>query len=411
MSIIHDMRILFVSNMPFNPILGGVVRVTDTLARAFLSKKGYFVYYLCGKVNPKDEYCLNFDFPAPLYILPEYGFFHSKKNVEYYKALLGELDIDIVVNQRGLDSEFDEILSIGEVKKVSVLHTKPNAKIIHDLSRILLLSNEPKEQIKKCIKVLLYPFFYFRAKYKAKKYLKISYQNLVQNSDAVVLLSNNDKEEFLSNGVELGDKILLGIPNPNTFPIENNRLIEEKENTILYVGRLDPYDKNVMALIKIWEKLYIMHPEWKLVLVGDGPERKRIEEYVKRKKIKNVHLEGAKNNVENYYKKASFICLTSFYEGWGMALTEGMAYGCIPFTFNNYGAASDIIDDDINGCLIPAYDLRKYSLRLSELIQDKKKRVEFARAAYQKVKRFDAGNVISEWENLFDRLMGSKCVS
>lgn len=399
-----NMRILFVNNIPVNPMLGGIERVTDILARELVNKGGYSVYYLCGKVEPIHEHSLNYDYPAPLYMLPEYGFFNSKTNLDYYKKLLNELKIDIVVNQRGLKSEFDKILTVGGVKKISVLHTKPNAMINHDISRLLLFSNEPKEQIKKIIKIIFYPYFYFRAIYKAKKYLNKAYNNMVRHSDAIVLLSDKDKKEFLSNGVDIKDKILCGIPNPNTFTIENNVLVENKENIILYVGRLDPFDKNVMALIKIWEKLYFTHSQWKLVLVGDGADRYRIEEYIKKKSIKNVFLEGAKGNVADYYKRASFICLTSFFEGWGMALTEGMTYGCIPFTFNNYGAASDIIDDGINGCLIPAYDLNIYANRLSELMSDTSKRLKISNAAFRKVEKFSAKNVVAKWESLFSMI-------
>ena len=399
------MKILFVNNIPFNPLLGGVERVTDTLTRALIAKGGYSIYYLCGKVEPQDEYCLKYDFPARQYMLPEFGFFSSDKNKEFYRNLLEELNIDIVVNQRGLDSEFDKVLNIGDVKKISVLHTKPNAKINHDLSRMLLFSNEPKEQVKKYIKILLYPFFYLRAKYKAKRYLRTVYSNLVQHSDAIVLLSNNDKKEFLSNGIDIGDRILCGIPNPNTFPIEDDVSIENKENIILYVGRLDPFDKNVIALIKIWEKLYQKYPQWKLVLVGDGADRRRIEEYIRKRDLKNVCLEGTQKNVVDYYKRASFICLTSFFEGWGMALTEGMAYGCIPFTFNNYGAASDIIDDGINGCLVPAYNLNIYSSRLAELMSDTDKRLTISSATLEKVEKFSVKNVVNKWDELFLKVL------
>lgn len=399
------MRILFLNNIPINPILGGVERVTDTLARALIAKDGYVIYYLCGRVEPHHYHYLNYDFPAPLYMLPDYGFSNSRQNIGFYRKLLGELNIDIVVNQRGLSSGFDQMLSIGDVKKITVLHTKPNAMIDHDLSRMLFFSNSMKEQIKKHIKIVLYPFFYFRTVYKAKRYLKITYRDLVQNSDAVVLLSDNDRIEFLSNGVNIGNKVLCGIPNPNTFPVEDNLSSAGKEKMLLYVGRLDPFDKNVIALIKIWEKLYFKHREWKLVLVGDGSARKDIEEYVKKKNIKNVYLEGAKDSVADYYKKASFICLTSFFEGWGMALTEGMAYGCIPFTFNNYGASSDIIDDGINGCLIPSYDLNKYASRLSELMSNDEKRFKMSEAALEKVKRFSIENVVNMWDDLFHKLL------
>ena len=98
---------------------------------------------------------------------------------------------------------------------------------------------------------------------------------------------------------------------------------------------------------------------------------------------------------------ASFVCLTSFYEGWGMSLTEGMSYGCIPFTFNNYGAASDIIDDDINGCLIKTFDEKDYANRLSELMSDENKRQEMSRAAIEKVKSFSVEKIVDKWESLF----------
>ncbi|MBR5851396.1 MAG: glycosyltransferase [Bacteroidaceae bacterium] len=398
------MRILFVNNIPFNPILGGIGRVTDILTKGLIAKGGYEVYYLCGKVELQNKYQLNYDYPVPLYTLPESVFKDSGINKEFYQHLLEKLEIDVVVNQRGLGSGFDKMMEIGNIKKVCVLHTKPNAKINHDLSRMLLFSKTFKEQIKKYIKVLLYPYFYSRTKYMAKQYLKKTYRELVRCSDAIILLSDNDKKEFLSNGINLGDKILCGIPNPNTFPAVNNISIEKKENIILYVGRLDPFDKNVIALIKIWERLYKMHPTWKLVLVGDGADRNRIEEYVNERCIKNVYLDGARDNVADYYSKASFICLTSNFEGWGMALTEGMQYGCIPFTFNNYGAASDIIDDGINGCLIPAYDLKKYVFRLSELMLDADRRIKMSKAAIEKVKKFSVENVVDKWDKLFQSI-------
>ena len=87
-----------------------------------------------------------------------------------------------------------------------------------------------------------------------------------------------------------------------------------------------------------------------------------------------------------------------------MALTEGAQYGCLPFTFDNYGAAFDIIDDDINGCLIPAYDIKKYASRLSELMLDNDRRLKMAKAASEKVKQFSVENVTDKWEELFKSL-------
>ena len=397
-------NILFLNERPFNPILGGIERVTDVITKALFAKGQYSVYYLCGKVNKKDQDCLNYDFPAILYTLPEDGLFASEKNIEFYRDLINKLNIDIVINQRGLNGGFNEILTIGNVKKISVLHSKPNSQINHNIARILLFSNEPKEQIKKYIKTLLYPFFYCRAIIKTKIYLRKAYGKLVENSDAIVLLSYKDKAEFLSNGIDIKDKILLGIPNPNGLIVEDSISPEYKEKIVLYVGRLDQFQKNLLSLIKIWDLLYRKFPQWKMVLVGDGPDRARILKYLQKNKIKNVYLEGSKSNVSEYYKKSSFICLTSFYEGWGMSLTEGMQYGCVPFTFNNYGAASDIIDDGVNGCLIKAYDIKEYSNRLSELMRDENKRSRMSKSALKKVESFSVEQVVTKWEKLFESL-------
>lgn len=396
-------KILFVNERPFNPIVGGIERVTDILTKSLI-EKGYIIYYLSGPIEPGQEQYLNYDFPAQLYTLPEKGVFHSKRNLEYYENLLEKLGIDIVINQRGLGGGFNPILPIGNVKKISVLHSIPNSEINHNIARILLFSKEPKEQLKKYAKACLYPIFYYRAILKAKIRLRKAYKELVQYSDAIVLLSKNDTKGLLSNGIKHCHSIIHAIPNPNTFQVKEGNHPKEKENIILYVGRLDPFEKNVLCLVKIWGQLYKKFPEWKLMLVGDGPDKMRISEYIEKKRIKNIIFEGAQTDIDPYYKKASFICLTSYYEGWGMTLTEGMAYGCIPFTFNNYGAASDIIDDGINGCLIKAFDKKTYASRLSCLMSDKNKREEMSKSAIKKVQAFSVENIVNKWEELFNMI-------
>lgn len=61
------MRILFVNNIPFNPIYGGIERVTDILAKA-LKEHGHEVFYLCFYLGEQQREMLEYDFPAMLYI-------------------------------------------------------------------------------------------------------------------------------------------------------------------------------------------------------------------------------------------------------------------------------------------------------------------------------------------------------
>lgn len=401
------MNLLFVNSIPFNPILGGIERVTDILTKG-LQKQGYHISYLCGYIDNQHEFMLNYDFPAPIYMLPESGLFDSEVNLAFYQELLERLDINIVINQRGVGGEFNRLLNVGNAKKISVLHSRPDAVVDSHIGRILLFPQFPKEfkeQLKKWIKFILYPIFYCKVKFMVIKTLKKKYQYLALNSDAIVLLSDKDSDVLYSYGIKENNGIICGIPNPNTFPVINDISVEEKDRIILFVGRLDQFSKNVLCLIKVWRRLFVKFPDWKLVIVGDGPEKNRIINYIRIKNIKNVYLEGIQKDVQKYYRKAAFICLTSIYEGWGMALTEGMAHGCIPFTFNNYGAAFDVVDDGINGCLIKAFDIKEYSIRLEELMSNDIKRIKMGKAALKKVEKFSVENVVKKWEDLFSRFV------
>lgn len=394
------MNLLFVNNIPFNPVAGGIERVTDILAKE-LGRRGYHIFYLCGKLDADSSYLLNYDFPAGLYQLPEEGLFDNKQNQLYYEKLQKDLGIDIVINQRGLNGSFNAILPITTSKLVSVIHSKPDYEITQNLRLMPECSQPPFTSLKKAVKKL-FPFVFKR--YWGNIYrseLKPKYEKLANYSDAIVTLSHQDiciMNNYISSG---NFHKIHSIGNPNSFesPYSENAL--NKRKIVLFVGRLDNWEKNPLRLLQIWKYLNAGCPDWQLKIVGDGLERCVMEKFVETNKLSNVYFEGQTNNVENYYKEASFICLTSNIEGWGMALTEGMQFGCIPFTFNNYGAASEIIDDGINGCLIPPFKLKTYAKRLSGLMKDNAKRNAMSVATIEKVKRFSVSKIADKWEDLF----------
>lgn len=396
------MKLLFVNDIPFNPIAGGLERVTDVLTKELI-KRGYTVYYLCMKIGPRRQYLLDYDFPARLYQLPVDGLFENEENVAFFKNLQSELHIDVVINQRGLGGLFNSILSLTTTKLISVIHSIPEADVIIFINKLVELTVPPFVAFKKFVKKTL-PIINYYWKVKAIADDKKKYKELGHYSDAIVTLSNNDiksLERFIEKAPCKAR--ICSIPNPNTFDI-----IEEKplckEKMLLYVGRLTKSEKAPMRLLMIWKNLYKRFTDWRLVLVGDGNEKDNMLAYIKENNLSNVFFEGRQSDVAEYYKKASFVCLTSNFEGWGMALTEGMQYGCIPFTFNNYGAAYEIIDDGVNGCLIPAFDLKKYASRLSELMSDDERRSKMSVAAIEKVKMFSAEKIVDKWEWLLNSL-------
>lgn len=392
------MNVLFINNIPFNPSLGGIERVTDILTKSLI-KKGYNIFYLCGLVESREM--LNYDFPVPMHTLPEKGLFLSTQNKEFFYNYITKNKIDILINQRGLEPLFSPALEYNFIKKISVLHSKPSASL---KQKIFFPANNYKSIVKNIIIFSLYPIIYLYKRYKASKKLSNHFNYISNKSDAIVLLSELYKNEFLYyyNTKRINIPI-YGIPNPNTYPTQKNKL-NNKENIILYVGRLEETDKNPMVLLKIWEKLHEKHLDWKLIYVGEGSQKTKLQTYTIKKRIKNVYFEGRKKDPTNYYKQASFICLTSNFEGWPMVLTEGMTFGCIPFAFNSFQAVKDIIDDNINGCIINAFDSKEYISRLEKLIIDKDERKRMSKASQIKAQQFEVSQIIDKWETLFNIL-------
>ena len=394
------MNILFLNNIPFNPTLGGIERVTDILTKELL-KKGYNIFYLSGYVD--DIRMLNYQFPVTMYTLPEKDFFHSQRNKKYYEEFIQSHQIEIIINQKGLEANFNESLRSNLVKKITVLHSKPNAYLNLYRKVFGAKPNTLKNYLKNVIKILIFPYIYYRNRKKALQKLSNQYNYISDHSDAIILLSTKYKEEFLSCNIKRKNIPIYGIHNPNSFsfqPINSWK----KEKIILYVGRLKSQIKHPLRLIKVWEKLYHKHPEWELVFVGEGDAKEEMLKYIEKHNIPNVKLEGQKENVITYYQRAQFICLTSDFEGWGMSLTEGMIFGCIPFTFNCFKAASDIIDDGENGCLIKPYSITEYATRLDIIMKDKAICEKMSKAAHLKVQNFDIERIVTKWETLFKSL-------
>jgi glycosyltransferase involved in cell wall biosynthesis len=153
------------------------------------------------------------------------------------------------------------------------------------------------------------------------------------------------------------------IPNPVT-PFK--QLNEDKQNIILNVGRLIN-TKRIDLLLNIFSKCKFK--DWKLWIVGDGPERKILE----KKSIdlgieENVSFWGNIKDIELFYAKAKIFAFTSNSEGFPNALLEAMSAGLACISFDCVAGPSDLINDDENGFLIKNGDTDDYLLKLNCLM-------------------------------------------
>ena len=389
------MNIAFLFYCPIVPHIGGVQRVTDVLAKEF-ERRGHNVIFICTESQNRDD------------VYPYYSakqiYLDSNKNDEEFTAdyckILQTNDINVVISQ---EARSDSLLLLENtpicVKRISVVHINPYA-IIGNERRIkrAIRSRRLVTNLAKYL-VMLFPHIarqYYR--FKENKF----YRRILGVSDKLVFLSPSFVELLKENIPDISSRKLAAIGNPNTFVPKHEA--GTKENLIICVARLSEVQKNVRDFILVWQQLYKYNPMWKAVIVGDGPDRGLLESFAKKKGVRNLSFVGRVENVGNYYQRAKFVCMTSIYEGWGMVLTEGMSYGCVPCVYGSYGAAFDIVDDGVNGIISTPFRPKEMADRIQTLINDESRLVQMSSSAIEKVKDFNADKVADKWDALFGSL-------
>ena len=383
------MNIVFAYPTGLNPQKGGVERITDIIAKILL-KRGYTIFYLNWK-REQD----NYEYPVPVIDLPSSNL-EDPNNLEVYNRCLKENRIDVIINQHGLyeGTYFLSQVKVQNVKIISVLHSDPFGYYNHLFADLMTLRDSSiKEKVKRVAR-----FFLYR---KVKKIIHrslVNHYTFIQEHPQYVCLLSESYKERLEEYCDLPDNYFISIPNPNTY--ENIEIIPHKEPILLFVGRFEKKKKKLFTLIDIWYRLCKLYPQWKLIIVGDGPDKDVLIN--KAKDISNIEFKGYQDPRE-YYEKASIFCMTSIFEGFPMCLTEAMQFGCVPIAFDSFSAVYDIIKPGETGELVKSFDKKEYVGKLIHLIDDETYRKKLSKNAFQYVKRYDIANILPKWIELIEK--------
>lgn len=165
---------------------------------------------------------------------------------------------------------------------------------------------------------------------------------------------------------------------------------------ILNVGRLIQ-TKNIDQLLEIFSSVSKdpKHKEWRLKIVGGDAHTLRLSEKLKQQAdqlsiTERVDFEGEQKNVVPYYLEGEIFAFTSTSEGFPNALAEAMSAGMAVIAYDCIAGPSDLIDDGVNGFLIPENNKALFAQKLKELISDLALRVRFGQAAKVKMQSFEA---------------------
>lgn len=151
--------------------------------------------------------------------------------------------------------------------------------------------------------------------------------------------------------------------------------------TILCVGRMYPR-KNHAALLRATAALLADRPDVRLRIVGDGPERRRLERLAAQLGITPaVRFTGQLSFEElvGEYAACDVFCLPTLQEGYGMVFAEAMTAGK-PIVACRAGATPELVRDEVDGLLCPPDSIASLTAALAELLRDPARRARLGEA-------------------------------
>ncbi len=378
--------------------MGGVNVVSATLARKF-SDEGHqvdvFAFFKGRGDMPEESY-------GGVNVYIGCGFKVSKQNTELLRRLIRERGIQLVINQWGLPyvptATLRQACKGTDTKWISYYHTNPlfNGRVQEVEMALSRQGSLVKRMLLKCklAAVKRVTGRMMRHNYHACWRFMVLSEAYVKNFQEFTGLRHTEKLRVMNNPVTIDARGF-------SFGVEH------KEKEILFVGRLDPVSKKVSRLVEAWSMIEAQCQGWRLTIVGDGPERKAIEDIIKKKGLQRVRIEGVKAP-RPYYERASVLAMTSDFEGWPLVLGECMTFGVVPVVFDSFEALHDIVDDGVNGLIVPKekgrFSARMMAERLRQVIEDKDYRERMMRQAVVRSRDFSIEGIYAKWEKVFKEL-------
>lgn len=250
--------------------------------------------------------------------------------------------------------------------------------------------------------------FSIRNKYSFPVRVMKQIQTRVAHHATKIIVPSKYLKRIVINWGITGDKISVIY---NAFePLETLSTRDELHTTlgfsgkvIISVGRLVPW-KGFEGLITVFTELYKNDPSLSLVIIGDGPDRQKLEQQVQNLGLNDkVIFTGrlVQHKMLEYIKASDVFVLNTSYEGFSHQLIEVLAIGT-PCITTSVGGNVEIIRDRENGLLFPYNDLPKLKKSIEMILSDKELSAKITIAGQNTVLSYSSERMISELVNKFN---------
>lgn len=202
---------------------------------------------------------------------------------------------------------------------------------------------------------------------------------ILRFSNKIIAVSDGIKNELTKNGIKESHVVVIqnaveGNYNKELFSQnrQNKRQqlnIREREFVLGYIGRLSE-EKGIKYLIEASSLLNESDITVKVLIIGEGPQKRQLEDLVKEEGIKhNVVFAGFQADIESWLPAMDVFVLPSLTEGTPMSLLEAMAFG-IPVVASAVGGIPQVIVSGKNGILVSSGKSQEIADAVNTLYED-----------------------------------------
>jgi len=227
--------------------------------------------------------------------------------------------------------------------------------------------------------------------------LKLLQMVLLPLTDRFVVQTQHIKDYF-PKFIQKKTDIIFNPVTEKVFSLDS----VHKYKQIISVGRLHN-QKNQKMMIEAFARISQQFPGWKLVIYGEGPERKNLESLIKRLKVKEkVLLPGRCETVIEELNKSEIFAFSSDYEGMSNAVVEAFCVG-LPIITTKVSGTEDIITDGKNGYLLERNDIDGMEKAMRNLMGDEKLRIMMGDYNKSKANQFEIEHILKQWEDVLKK--------